>query len=371
MSEIRLHVDTLESALRSADLTLSDSLQRAATAYLEACDAVNKRLAQCEDQLRKGFRSEALRLAKMEPDLLELYSELNFPERDAWDERAMLLNLEVPPRLNHRVAELLDRAFLEEQSLGDLLQTFRHQALARAPLQRRLGTLRLIAQAEPANPAWQDDIEAYEDARMNELRGDLKKLQRETNWPLARNLMDEVKNSTWASPVPLDLTEDLTKEFRRQARMDGQAQVIRLKKQLDDATSKLDLDACRRIRDNIFKMADERGIGRVDPVLHPVRPQLDWLADQEKEQKQRRLFGTAVDQMLAAMREKADVDVVKQLHAKAEEFGYVLPEDAETQFRRYVGADKRKQLLYILLCVGLIAGFAAILGVIMLMGFLK
>src|SRR5262249_4488365 len=148
---------------------------------------------------------------------------------------------------------------------------------SRAPLQKRLGTLRLIAQAEPANAAWQEDIEAYEDARQNELRGDLKRLQKETNWSLARNLMDEVKNSTWVSPVPLDLTEDLTKEFRRQARMDGQAQIIRLKKQFEDAATKLDFDACRRIRDNIFKMADERAIGRIDPVLHPVRPQLDWL----------------------------------------------------------------------------------------------
>ena len=371
MSELRLHVDTLESALRSADLTLSESLQRAATAYLEACRSVNERLAQCEDQLRKGFRSEALRLAKMEPDLLELYGELNFPERDAWDERAMLLNLEIPPRLNHRVAELLDRAFLEEQSLGDLLQSFRHQALARAPLQKRLGTLRLIAKAEPANAVWQDDIEGYEDARQNELRGDIKRLQKETNWLLARNLMDEVKNTAWVSPVPLDLTEDLTKEFRRQARKDGQAQVVRLKKQFEDAASKLDFDACKRIRDNIFKMADERGIGRIDPVLHPVRPQLDWLADQEKEQKQRRLFGAAVDEMLAAIRENADVDVVKQLHTKAEDLGYLLPEDAAHHFSRYVGRDKRKQLLYILLCVGLIGGFALILGIIMLVAYLR
>src|SRR5262249_32374870 len=176
MSELRLNVDTLESALRSADLTLSESLQRSATAYLEACRSTNERLAQCDDQLRKGFRSEALRLAKMEPDLLETYGELNFPERDAWDERAMLLNLEVPPRLNHRVAELLDGAFPEEHWLGILWKPSRHQALPRAPLQKRLGPLRLIAQAEPANAAWQEDIEAYEDARQNELRGDLKRL---------------------------------------------------------------------------------------------------------------------------------------------------------------------------------------------------
>ncbi|HEV3142833.1 MAG TPA: hypothetical protein VGZ47_03000 [Gemmataceae bacterium] len=371
MSELRLHVDTLESALHSSDLTLSDSVQRAAAAYLEACRQVNERLAQCEDQVRKGFRSEALRLAKMEPDLLELYGELNFPGRDAWDERAMLLNLEIPPRLNHRVAELLDRAFLEEQSLGDLLQTFRHQALSRAPIQKRLGTLRLIAQAEPANAAWQDDIEAYEDVRQNELRNELKKLHKEINWPLARNLMDEVKNTTWVSPVPLDLSEDLTREFRRQSRMDGQTQLIRLKKQLEDAASKLDFDACRRIRDNIFKMADERGIGRIDPVLHPVRPQLDWLADQEKEQKQRRQFSAAVDELLRAIHEKADVEIVKQLHEKALNFGYLLPDDAEYQFRRYVGADKRKQLMYILLCVGLIGGFALILGVIVLFAYLK
>lgn len=362
MSELRLHVDALEASLRSSDLMPSETLTRAAAAYLEACRQVNERLAQCDEQLRRGLRSEAIRLAQMEPDLLEMYGILNFAERDNWDERAMLLNWEIPPRLNHRVAQLLDRAYLEEQSLGDLLQSFRHQALSRAPLARRLETLRLIAQAESGNPAWQQDIETFEAARLNEMRDEAKSLQRETNWPLAQELMDEAQPGRWKTPIPLDLSQDVTREYKRQGRIDAQTQIARTQKQLSEAAASIDVEACKRIRDNIYKLCDERGIGRTDAILEALRPQFEWLADQEKRQQQRRLFGAAVDDLRAAMQQDAPTEVVKQLYEKTRNFRFELPADVEGSYHRFIRRDSNKRIVEILLIIGLITAVVAIIG---------
>ena len=78
--------------------------------YYEACSETNRRLRECGDLLRKGHRSEAIQLAKIEPDLLDMV-ELLDPQREAWLKH---LSLEPPPELDLVIAAELNQAMLEE-----------------------------------------------------------------------------------------------------------------------------------------------------------------------------------------------------------------------------------------------------------------
>ena len=79
--------------------------------YWEACCETNRRLRECGDLLRKGHRSEAIQLAKIEPDLLDMVQLLEFPEREAWLKH---LSPEPPPELELVIAAELNQAMLEE-----------------------------------------------------------------------------------------------------------------------------------------------------------------------------------------------------------------------------------------------------------------
>ena len=83
--------------------------------YCEACCETNRRLRECGDLLRKGHRSEAIQLAKIEPDLLEMV-ELLGPQREAWLHlrRISLESSAPPPELDLVIAAELNQAMLEE-----------------------------------------------------------------------------------------------------------------------------------------------------------------------------------------------------------------------------------------------------------------
>jgi len=82
--------------------------------YYEACSETNRRLRKCGDLLRKGDRSEAILLAQTEPDLLDMVSVLDFPERGAWLELLKLQSLAPPPELLFEIALELNQAMAEE-----------------------------------------------------------------------------------------------------------------------------------------------------------------------------------------------------------------------------------------------------------------
>src|SRR5205807_1171594 len=99
------------------------------------------------------------------------------------------------------------RAYAEEAPLAELLKHHRLLALARAPLRERVETVRLLAKAEPTNAAWAEDVCAYEGARMDEIRADLRQIRQANDWPRVQAIKAEVAGN-WNTPMPLDLIGD-------------------------------------------------------------------------------------------------------------------------------------------------------------------
>ena len=137
-------VDEVRSSLFSNNAEGADFLRTAAADYSVAGDEINERLRRCGSLLKQGLRSEAIQLAEIEPNLLDLVATLDFPERQHWVDVLTLNGIVAPRPLMLDVAADLNEAYAIEQPLAELLRQHRLLALSRGPLKLRVNTLRKL-----------------------------------------------------------------------------------------------------------------------------------------------------------------------------------------------------------------------------------
>ena len=118
-------VDSMRSCLYSIDPETVDVMLALHADYSFACDETNQRLSKCGLLLRKGLRSEAIRQAEIEPNLLDLVATLDFPERTHWEAVCAKLQIARPPSLLVDVAAELNEAYALEQPAAALLRQHR------------------------------------------------------------------------------------------------------------------------------------------------------------------------------------------------------------------------------------------------------
>jgi hypothetical protein len=360
-------IATIRSCLGSTDLTLSDQLREAAENYSEACRQTNERLGRCEQLLRQGLRAEAIRQAEIDPDLLEMVAELDFEGKDQWDERLTLNDLPSPPAINRKAVEFLNRAYAEEAPLAELLKHHRLLALARAPLSERVQTVRLLAKAEPANAAWSEDVAAFEAARMDEMRTELRQIHQNNDWPRMRALSAEVINGGWQSFLPLELTSDIEREYKRQARLDAEVKFKTHRALLKQAIDALDLTRCHQVRDLMERVCAERQISQDDPLLEPLQPLLDWVSEQDRLAKENRRFEKACRDLTDAIGQKAHPSVLKPLYQAVVDFKRPVPNEVEQVYQDHLRRIGKKRLITaVLFGVALLVMLGAFTGAIVL-----
>jgi hypothetical protein len=173
------------------------------------CRWADARLRRCEDYLRRGLINEAIHLAEVAPPVLEVVSVLDFPDRGQWDEIVNLYNLPAAPRVNIDRAGTLNQAYAQHQLLEPLLREHRRLALARAPLHERLAVLRQLAQADPGNPLWLDDVREFEGAALAEVARLGEEAHRRNDVETLEALVQEVEEGTWQAPPPPGLKAQL------------------------------------------------------------------------------------------------------------------------------------------------------------------
>src|SRR5262245_2246007 len=191
MVEARQAVAVITEYMASNNMDVPDAVREAAEVYAVACRRANERLVTCDQLLRTNQRAEALRQAQLEPDVLKLYADLDIRDWPRWEQVALQVGLAVPPRLNAAAAQRLNKAFAEQQAVGELLRQHRTLALCRAPLRQRLDVVRLLARAEPTNLGWADDLAVFETARFEEIRAAVSDPRAAADWGLLDELLRE------------------------------------------------------------------------------------------------------------------------------------------------------------------------------------
>ena len=115
MAEFEQTLEEVCAMVASGAIMNNDRLARLARAFSEVSRPVISRLRRCDELLQKGLRSEALHLARTEPDLIEAVERLEFPNRDVWDNAIGIYGLVAAPRPSSSSAAALHRAFAEEE----------------------------------------------------------------------------------------------------------------------------------------------------------------------------------------------------------------------------------------------------------------
>jgi hypothetical protein len=356
-------VDDVRSALFNNGQDGDDLLQGVAADYSLAIDEANERLRQCGAFLRKGLRSEAIQLCEVEPNLLDVVQTLDFAERDTWNELLTLHGLSPPVALMLDVAANLNEAYAVEQPLATLLQRHRLLAMSRGSIKLRVETLRSLADADPENLIWDQDLRTFEDERVKEL-------QREVPQAIARGdmtaldaLSAEMEDSAWRIDRPDVLISQIVTARSNAARLQGLAGLQRTAEELNRMHAAFDVDCGRRARaewDSLFATW-----GRfADPSLSQgVAAALDWLREQDELADQAARHEAAIAALEQAITARRPAEELYRLHHEARREGD-MPDSLENRYRERLEAMDRAARRRLRLSLAVFAAFIVAIGAI-------
>lgn len=366
MSEMRQAVATLAGYVAAETMDVPDAVRAAAPRYAAACQELNDRLATCTRLLQHGQRSEALRQAQFEPDLLTAYAELDFPGRVRWQEIAVNIGVASPLPLNANLARWLNQAFADEKKVLDLLRQHRLAALSRAPLVRRLDFLRLLAKAEPTNLGWQDDIRQYETARYDEIRAALTPGGPPVTWPVVSALLTELNSPAWTEPPPLDLVAAAQEISAKVKRKHGEKIIAEINAELTAAVKTGDLPKAEQLADEAGTVVTEYDIR--GPSKTPLANALKWIEEERAARRGQRKFDQAVAQLNQALDDGVDWWYVQEYHRIVMEFHRPVPRVVAEKFAARARARTRFRLVVAVAVVGTILAAGGAYAIYALMG---
>jgi hypothetical protein len=298
-------IDEINNLLRLEYIPMPDELASLAGDYMQLCNDANTRLRQCAKLLRQGLRSEALQYCDNEPNLLELVSLLDFPDRQKWVALLRENNELLPPDLLIDVAGELNEAYAANLSLDGLMKKHRKLALARAPLSERIAILRRIAKADPANPVWPEDLRIYERTRVQAIGQELAAAVRDADLTTIESLDDEVTTAGWLEPPSATVIERVRQAHGRLRQEGARAEMKRLEAEFTAAHSEFDIERARSLRGRWQVCVALAGADSRDPLVEAVSPTIAWLDAEDANEQRQAGFAAAV----AKLEHSLDSDV--------------------------------------------------------------
>src|SRR5262245_2401414 len=358
-------VDDIRSFLQSSDQTYTDRLKALAEGYATACTEANTRLRRCEEYLTRGLRSEAIHFAQAEPVLLDVVAVLDFPERPQWEEVSTMYQLPAPPALRLDTAEVLNRAYAEEQPLEHLLRQHRRLALSHAPLGERLAVIRQLADLDPNNLVWKEDIGEFEKHRLKQLETEVEEALRKKDHAALPRLWDELHGSVWTARLAPALMDRLAGAMAAHTQHQKRMQAQQLANQLHDAYCAMDYPRVKQLAEEWQRLAAEAGVPPGDPLYKAAAPALHWLSKQEKREAEEARYQQALGQLQANLYKETNIDRLQELYQAVEAFAQGVPPEVEERFQRRLDdlSQSGKRREYIILAATLALG---VIGLIVL-----
>ncbi len=336
LSDLQHTVDQIRTHLQADDQTMRDEFNQLATDYKNACIAVNDRLKECHHLLAQGLRSEAIHKAESEPDLLETALLLDFPDRTAWEEIVINYGLDEAPRIDADLTKELQEAYAEVDPLAKLLRRHRLYALSRASLGRRSSLLAKIAEVDPMNPIWEEDLKTYHLARVEEIRVDLTNAIQQNDLATLERLRDEVETTSWRAGAVDSIARAIQNYEARVRRQHALGKLPRIAEALAHCYQTRKIDQGRAVRERWNKYEHRAELGPQDPIRLRAEPALAWLAEEDRQAlRQTRVQGAiaALEQALETSSGSVSRTKLEELHKAILGLGEKVPGGLETSYR--------------------------------------
>jgi hypothetical protein len=338
MPDYRNLASGIRSVLQRDNQVLTDEMGQLAQQYAEACRAVNQRLQRCQEFLSHGLCGESIQYAEVAPDLLDLVTVLDLPERPQWDELTALYGLPAAPALQRQVVRALNQAYALHEKVREPLRRHRRLALTRAPLPERLAVMRALARADPQGP-WAEDIATFEKARLEEILPQARAALARGDRAALQALAAEVNESPWLAPPDPGVVEEVSAALAHTTAAEHGATLTALADDLQQAYVAQDVAGGRRVRaawERACWALQRDGVESVacQQAVMLAADALGWLEREDREDAARRAYQAAVSELAEAV-ESAErpADLEKTLQAVLH-FRKGVPADLRTRYDR-------------------------------------
>ena len=326
-------IQQIRQCLAKGEQAPLSEVERLAEAYRERVEAINHRLERCVELLREGLAGEAVHQAELAPPVLEEAAALDLPEFDDWHALCLQNEVAPPPGVNTHAVEELDEAYPRHQAIEPLLAAHRRLALGRAPLPQRIRVLRRLSQADPENPAWGEDLSAFEQARHKQIAQEAERAHQAGDLDQLRQLEQEL-NQRWLEAPPEKLKQRVTASRRKVEADEARRQLPQIERMAQAAYEDGDVDRLAELLDtyqNEARKVDRSGESSESEAIAQARA---WLEDQQAQRRQHEQFQALVGELETALDQERSNQVLDRLWARLEEYDEPIPDMLK---RRYHG----------------------------------
>ena len=325
-SDFQQLVDDIETLLASPTGVAPEAVTRLQEFYDQATKLVNARLRQCDDLLKKGLRNEALELCDFEPKLLDLFLILDFPERETWMETVKQCG-SVSTELLIGVAMELTDAAAAVKPLAELMYQVRLHALARSPLPTRIQVMRQLSKLDTDNPVWEEDLRVFEKARHNQLASEVQLAIKAASFEKLSGLDEELRNPDWLTPPAKGIVKQVNDMLAALRRQQARQELQRLEPSLVAAFAAFDVVQGRQIREEWQRCAKIALLPPDDPLLASVQPALNWLQEQDQQERDQAAYEEALAGLSRALDKGANRLVLEQKYHALMSLGQGIPDE--------------------------------------------
>lgn len=291
-------VDQIKACLLSATATPLDELRPLAEHYRQVCETANARLARCDQYLRQKLRTEAVELAEQAPPALELAAVLDFHGVEAWAAVCRRHGLAEPPPIPAETVSWLNRAYVEEFSVGDLMAAYRGQCLQGAPLPKRMQTLRLLAKRDVGEASnWAGDLAQCEKQRLEEVVPQLRMAAKKGVLRALEAIEAELTSPDWIVKPSAKLLEFVEKAVRREREKEAEKMAVQIAAEAWDAYGAFDTTRGAAALKRWGKLIAEGYFHPTGDVADQVLEVQEWLDEERRSREEEEAFRRAVHEL--------------------------------------------------------------------------
>lgn len=344
MSLIRDLVKEIRKIIACKDPLDTENLTAIVKAYEEKCKQINERIYRCLDLLRKGRRKEAIILSQQEPALRQEVREMNFREKQEWLDFCEKHDIDIEQQVDRETfSSISPDISTEDKSLDRLLNLHRRLALSRAPLEMRLRILRQIRWIDTERQYWRDDLQAYEAARIEELKQQASEADRQGNLHVLETTLAELQSEEWQQPPSANLIKSLKKLIIPHRREFAYRRFEELAEQLRHAQNHAKDQSCQRLLADWQNVIEETGIEPPPEFRQQIEPIRQWLTDVQTDKQEEDAYQQACATLERALDQEQNPTQLENLAAAVLRFERGMPGLLGARFKSRAEELERKE----------------------------
>lgn len=346
ISEIHELLESVRVTLASSMNPNKEELQGLHGELDKEIRSANRRLRECDALLAEGHRSEAIQLAEQEPNLLEVVSILDFQELPEWNDFVAELGLTVTPELQIDIATDINAAYSEDEPLDRLMQKFRVLSLARAPLRSRIDLLRKISKRDPGTSYWHDDLKAYEESRLRQIKDEMRDALNKSRINDIRDLSTELHKKPWSIKLDKRVVEKIDAAMSKIRAMEALKDLQKLTARLKQATETDDVDLARDLQNHWHDLAGncDQSMEMFGDLQDDAEPLFGWIRQQNQRDEEDAQHASEVKKLNKILRsETTTLEEIYRQYDVVAEYEAGVPDAIQERYESRLAQIEKKQ----------------------------